>query len=205
MIGILCTALWLSAASAAPEAGPAAPAEVAAPDGTAAPAEVAPTDGTAAPVEAAPPAEAAPLGLDPASIVGPAEGPPLTGEALEAATRESGLKLRCPTCQGMSVAESPAEGARAMKLEVEKMRAAGFSDQQVLDFFEASYGPFILLAPRREGANLALWIAPPLLLLLGGLLAFGQSRRSRTTPPPAAPTESDSDPWRARVRREIEE
>lgn len=197
MIGILSTALWLSAAWASPEAAPIAP--------TAAPAEAAPTDGTAAPADVVPPAETAPLGLDPASIVGPAEGSPLTGAALEAATRESGLKLRCPTCQGMSVAESPAEGARAMKLEVEKMRAAGFSDQQVLDFFEASYGPFILLAPRREGANLALWIAPPLLLLLGGFLAFGQSRRARTTPPPADPTESDSDPWRARVRREIEE
>lgn len=160
---------------------------------------------------AAPPAEGAPavevqLGLDPATIVGAAAADPLAGEALEAATRATGLKLRCPTCQGMSVAESPAEGARAMKTEVEKMHAAGFSEQQVLDFFEASYGPFILLAPRREGANLALWIVPPVLVAAGGLLAMGQLRRRRAGP--AAPPESPpapSDPWRDRVRREIEE
>jgi cytochrome c-type biogenesis protein CcmH len=187
----------LAAASARAETpAPGVPAEpaAAAPD--------APAPGPPAPPVAAAPAE---LGLDPATIVGAPEGSPLAGEALHAATRETALKLRCPTCQGMSVAESPAEGARAMKHEVEKMRAAGFSEAQVLDFFEASYGPFILLAPRQEGANLALWIAPPALLLVGGLLALGQLRRRPASPPPAPPPPERADPWRDRVRREIEE
>ena len=180
MIGVT-TLLWTMLAAATPPAEPA--------------------------VEPAPTAEPAPvaLGLDPASIVGSPEGDPIEGAALADATRETGLKLRCPTCQGMSVAESPAEGARAMKVEVEKMRAAGFSEAQVLDFFEASYGPFILLAPRREGANLALWIVPPALLLVGGVLAMRQLRTGRAAPPPPPASPGEADPWRERVRREIEE
>lgn len=189
-------ALWSVAMAAGPEPT-GAPEAVSAAEPVAAGAQLV--------VETAPETAPVALGLDPATIVGTPEGAPLAGEALAEATRATGLKLRCPTCQGMSVAESPAEGARAMKVEVEKMRAAGFSEQQVLDFFEASYGPFILLAPRREGANLALWIAPPALLLLGGLLAMGQLRRGRKALPPPPPSAGKSDPWRERVRREIEE
>jgi cytochrome c-type biogenesis protein CcmH len=132
----------------------------------------------------APPSEPVPagLGLDAASIVGEPAGAPLTGEGLRARTRAVAEILRCPTCQGMSVAESPAEGARAMRGEVERMLAAGYSDEQTLDFFVASYGEFILLEPRREGANLALWVAPAG-LGLGGVALIGiQIARRRRGP-----------------------
>lgn len=141
-------------------------------------------------------------GLNPADLVGPPEGPILTDAALDAATAATAGKLRCPTCQGMSVGESPAEGARAMKLEVRKLVGAGYSERQVLDFFEAAYGEFIRLDPHKRGLNLALWIAPAGLLIGGLVILFG--RMGKTRQPPPAPTPPGTDPYLERVRREID-
>lgn len=154
------------------------------------------------------PVQASARGLDPSQIVGPPEASPLSGAALEDRTREVSSKLRCPTCQGMSVAESPAEGARAMKKEVGKLLEAGYSGDQVLDFFEASYGEFILLEPRQRGANLALWIGPGAAALLGAVLIAARvlTRRGPAAPsptPPATPA-AGADPYLDRVRREID-
>lgn len=148
-------------------------------------------------------AAATAVGLDPTPIIGEPEGAPLSGRALDDATDESARKLRCPTCQGMSVAESPAEGARAMKGEVRKLREKGYSDQQVLDFFEASYGEFILLEPHKKGANLALWLTPAAVAAVGGLFVLFGVRRKAPPAPPAGPA-AGGDPYLDRVRREIE-
>lgn len=120
------------------------------------------------------------LGLDAAAIVGDPAGPPLGGPDLETATKAVGSLLRCPTCQGMSVYDSPAEGARAMRSEVERMLERGFSQEQVLDYFRAGYGDFILLEPRKEGANWLLWGGPIGLGALGGLsIALRLSKKRR--------------------------
>lgn len=155
------------------------------------------------PVVPEPAASADAVGLDPTPIIGEPIDAELGGEALEVATRETAQKLRCPTCQGSSVAESPAEGARAMKAEVRKMRARGYSDRQVLDFFEAAYGEFILLEPRNEGANRALWYAPVALVGLGMAAAAATVLGRRK--PAAAPTpRTPGDPYLDRVDRELD-
>ncbi len=143
-------------------------------------------------------------GLDPRQVVGDPASSPLAGEALHEETRRISLLLRCPTCQGMSVAESPAEGARAMRDEVERLVAQGFDESQVLDYFVSSYGEFILLRPKRSGVNLALWIVPAL-LAAGGVAAVAmQTRRKRpTTQPPTVPGASGDD-YRARAEQEID-
>jgi len=142
-------------------------------------------------------------GLDPRQVVGePAQGP-LAGNVLHDEARRISLLLRCPTCQGMSVAESPAEGARAMRDEVERLVAQGYDESQVLDYFVASYGEFILLRPRREGANLTLWIVPAL-LAAGGIAAVAMQARRRASLPAPPPPASTVDDYRARAEREID-
>jgi len=145
-------------------------------------------------------------GLDPSQIVGSPEGTPLSGAELEVRTAQVSAKLRCPTCQGMSVAESPAEGARAMKKECGKLLAAGYSDTQVLDFFEASYGEFILLEPHKKGANLALWIGPAAAVVLGAAVIAARLLGKKNAPPspPPPPSTGGADPYLDRVQREID-
>lgn len=153
--------------------------------------------------EEAPMSATAP-GLNPSEIVGAPEGRPLSDAELDVQTHATASKLRCPTCQGMSVAESPAEGARAMKLEVKKMIAAGYSETQVMDFFEAAYGEFILLEPHKKGLNLALWLAPAGLLLAGLALTFSRMRGHPTTAPAPRPPEASDDAYVNQVQTEID-
>ncbi len=140
-------------------------------------------------------------GVDPTSVVGPPLGAPVEGEALRARTMEAARLLRCVVCQGMSVADSPSETARAMRDQVEGLAAKGYETQQILDWFEASYGAFVLLEPKQEGLNWLVWAAP------GGLLALGAAwivSRTRGAGAGVQPSGDDDPlaPWLARVRAE---
>ncbi|MFQ5526285.1 MAG: cytochrome c-type biogenesis protein CcmH [Thermoanaerobaculia bacterium] len=100
-------------------------------------------------------------------LTGPPAGRELSGAELVRVTEEVTSLMRCPVCQGLSVADSPTASAIAMKEEARQLLAAGFSGDQVLAYFERSYGEFIRLSPKPEGFNLVVWILPVAALLLG--------------------------------------
>ena len=58
-----------------------------------------------------------------------AGSPPLE-PALEARVQKLGKQLRCATCQGLSIADSPASMARAQLDKVREMVSAGKSDER---------------------------------------------------------------------------
>jgi cytochrome c-type biogenesis protein CcmH/NrfF len=94
-------------------------------------------------------------------------GQPLSGPALDAKTNEVAGLLRCPVCQGMSVADSPSEMAVNMKHQVREMLARGDSKEQILESFEHSYGQFVLLKPKFEGVNSLVWLLPIVAIGIG--------------------------------------
>ncbi|MEO5898573.1 MAG: cytochrome c-type biogenesis protein, partial [Ilumatobacteraceae bacterium] len=85
--------------------------------------------------------------------------------------REITGRLRCPVCQGESVAESPSQSAQEITTLVRQQVAAGQSNEQVEQFFVQRYGDWILLDPPRSGNTLLLW-AIPLLAITGGAIAL---------------------------------
>jgi len=117
---------------------------------------------------------------DAQQFVGAPRGARVSGEALDLRTAEVAALLRCPVCQGLSVGDSPSEMARSMKLQVHDMLAQGYSQQQILDYFEVSYGQFVLLEPKRVGVNWIVWVAPIAALLLGALVITGKMRSMRS-------------------------
>jgi cytochrome c-type biogenesis protein CcmH len=128
--------------------------------------------------------------------VGP-RGPQLSGPQLDARTDEIGALLRCPVCQGLSVADSPAAMARNMKAEVREKLAAGYDQEQILEYFERSYGEFVRLEPPMRGVNWLVWFGPVAGLLAGGVvIAWALKRRpekagGENAAAPAASTASD--------------
>ena len=114
------------------------------------------------------------------SVVGEPEDPiPATEAALEEKTHAIGLLLRCPVCQGSAVADSPSSTAVNMKNEVRDLVALGFSRDQILRYFESSYGQFVLMEPKAEGINWLVWLLPGVLVLGGlGLIASTIKRLS---------------------------
>jgi cytochrome c-type biogenesis protein CcmH len=97
------------------------------------------------------------------------------GTSLDDRARVIDSQLRCPTCQGLSIADSPATSATQMRALVREQLAAGASDGAVRDFFVARYGRWILLDPPLTGPDLALWVVPAAILAAGALLVVRRS------------------------------
>lgn len=139
---------------------------------------------------------------DAQQFVGSPKGTPLAGAQLDTRTREVASLLRCPVCQGSAVADSPAEMAVNMKAQVHELLARGYTEEQILQYFELSYGQFVLLKPKFEGVNALVWMLPLLALLIGGaIVAFKiRSLAAQPQPTPPGPPPPDADPYVARVR-----
>lgn len=100
---------------------------------------------------------------------------------IEDRARALETQLRCPTCQGLSIADSPATSAGQMRALVLEQLEAGASDDEVRAFFVARYGRWILLEPATSGPDLALWLAPAVIVAGGTLLVVRRARASNAT------------------------
>jgi len=139
---------------------------------------------------------------DAEQFVGKPEGPPLTGALLDQRTNETGALLRCPVCQGMSIADSPSEMAVNMKHQVRELIARGYTQEQILRYFERSYGQFVLLKPKFQGVNTLVWILPIIALAVGAFAIFSMMGKGRSQPVDETPaTTADEDPYLAEVRK----
>jgi len=84
-----------------------------------------------------------------------------------------GAQIKCPVCEGESIADSPAEMARDMMGLVEERVAAGLSDQEIIDELLASYSGALHLDPPARGAALVLRLIPILAFVAGaGVIAW---------------------------------
>jgi cytochrome c-type biogenesis protein CcmH len=107
----------------------------------------------------------------------------LPNPALEARARAISKELRCMVCQNESIDESEAPLAHDLRVLVRQRITAGDSDAQVINFLVSRYGEFILLKPPLAWNTIALWGAPPALLLLGAVMIVAVERRRRATRP----------------------
>jgi cytochrome c-type biogenesis protein CcmH len=124
---------------------------------------------------------------DASRVVGPPHGGPLQGPELDRRLEEVGALLRCPVCQGLSVTDSPSGMARNMRDEVRFLLAAGYDGEQVLSYFEHSYGEFVRLKPPLRGLNWVVWFAPLFGLLVGGGMVVRVLRAPRAPAGAAEP------------------
>jgi len=152
------------------------------------------------------------LGVDVAATAGPPAGAPIPdGPALDAITERVSSGMRCPVCQSLSVADSPAESARNMKTQIRAMLAAGYDPVQVRDYFVQAYGEFVILMPKAEGANLLAFILPVLGFLVGLVAVVWTIRRSVqdvADEPFEGPADGEAhelDPYLARIRQELKD
>ena len=101
----------------------------------------------------------------------------------DARTESIAEDLRCPVCQGLSVADSHSPTAEAMKEDIRRRVDAGESESAIRDSYVARYGEWVLLRPQTSGVGTLVWILPVSALLLGiaGLaFAFRRWRRQPT-------------------------
>ena len=94
--------------------------------------------------------------------------------------RSIGSRVKCPVCQGVAIADSPSETARAMMDVVEERIADGWSDDQIIDYFSERYTDSIVIDPPFSGNTLLVWLLPALAVVAGIFMIF--TRRKAPTP-----------------------
>ena len=141
---------------------------------------------------------------DAAQFVGAPQGSPLTGQELERRTMQISSELRCPVCQGLAIGDSPSIMAANMKAQVRELLERGYTEAQILSYFEKSYGQFVLLRPKFQGVNALVWILPILALGAGFLLVVTKAKKLETAPVKVAAEEPTDDPYLARVREMVD-
>ena len=125
----------------------------------------------------------------PLGAVQPAEM--LADPGLEARARAISQDLRCLVCRNENIDDSDAVLARDLRLLLRERLVAGDSDAQAVAYIVERYGEYVLLRPTVGGANLVLWLAGPVMLLLGGALAVTALRRAARRPEVAALSAED--------------
>jgi len=94
--------------------------------------------------------------------------------------RDLGTELRCPDCEGLSVADSSTSSARAIRADLRRRLVAGESEEDVRRAYVDRYGESILLKPEGSGLGVLVWGLPVVVLVggAGGLaLALARWRR----------------------------
>ncbi|MGI8778360.1 MAG: cytochrome c-type biogenesis protein [Acidimicrobiales bacterium] len=90
--------------------------------------------------------------------------------------------VRCPTCRGLSAADSDAPSSQAIRDEILRRVRAGQTGSEIRGYLVSRYGVDILLEPEHHGVALLVWVLPVVAVaaaLAGMGLAF---RRWRARP-----------------------
>lgn len=97
----------------------------------------------------------------------------LTYETPDDRVERLGNSIKCPVCQGESIANSPATMATDMMALVSERVDQGLSDEAIISELLDSYSGAVLLDPPLSGATLVLWVAPLAALIVGvGIIAW---------------------------------
>ncbi len=89
-------------------------------------------------------------------------------ESIEQDLRRISERLRCPVCQSENLYDSKAQLAREMRAIIREKLEKGEGQDEIVSFFVARYGNFVLQEPPKSGFLLLLWLAPVLVVLSAG-------------------------------------
>lgn len=108
--------------------------------------------------------------------------PPIDDPELNARYQALIHEVRCLVCENRSIAESPSDVANDLKHLILEMMVDGKSDAEIREFLAERYGDTILYRPPVQPNTWALWGAPAVLLVLGGIV-FARVVRARAAQP----------------------
>lgn len=146
-----------------------------------------------------------------ATIPGVEPGPPPDPRDVDALTGAITAGLRCPVCQGLSVADSTSAAAVTMQRRTRALVEAGYRREDIERYYVERYTEWILLSPTNEGLNKVVWLGPVGAGAVGLLVAasFLRSGARRADAPAAqahdAPAPAAANPWEAAVLAEVDD
>ena len=76
-------------------------------------------------------------------------------------------EIRCLVCQNQNIAESNADLAKDLRLEIYNMLSEGKSEEEIVDFMVQRYGDYVLYRPPFKPITWLLWFGPVLVFVFG--------------------------------------
>ena len=92
-------------------------------------------------------------------------------EMLEEKAQKIDQMLMCPVCPAESIDQVQVEVAKQMRLKVRDMLGEGYTEEEILTYFEQRYGSNILAAPPIRGTMVLAWVIP--LVIVGVMILSG--------------------------------
>ena len=136
-------------------------------------------------------------------------------QTLDQQARNVGEQLKCPVCQGESVADSSSSIAQQMRGIIRQQLQEGKSEQQIIQYFQERYGNQIVWSPQWQGFAIMAWLVPMLLVLGGFVLLLFVLRDWHNAVPLAISTANEAElsniderelaRYRARLEQELAE
>ena len=122
-------------------------------------------------------------------------------------------QLYCPVCENIPLDVCPTQPCAQWRELIRTKLAAGWSEQQIKDYFVEQYGARVLGTPPPRGLNWLVYVVPPVAILAGVYILYRTLRAWKqpalvadTQPPPAGmPGETDpaQDEYIARLEEEV--
>jgi len=76
-------------------------------------------------------------------------------------------ELRCLVCQNQNIAESNADLAKDLRLEIYTMLSAGKTEDEIVGFMVKRYGDYVLYRPPFKPMTWLLWFGPAIAFVIG--------------------------------------
>jgi len=115
-------------------------------------------------------------------------------------------QLYWPVCENVPLDVCPTDACENWREEIRQKLAAGWSEDQIKQYFVDQHGYQVLSTPPPEGVNLLAYILPPAAFLLGGAalyLAVRRWHKAYTLESVHAQSVDDVDPYIARLEEEL--
>jgi len=100
-------------------------------------------------------------------------------------------ELRCLVCQNQNIAESNADLAKDLRLEIYNMLQQGKTEEEVVDFMVQRYGDYVLYRPPFKPLTWLLWLGPLMLFIIGLIFAVRYMKAQSLRAQPVSLSQED--------------
>ena len=113
--------------------------------------------------------------------------------------------LYCPVCENIPLDVCPTQACAQWRDLIKQKLAAGWSSQQIKDYFVQQYGDRVLAEPPQHGLNWLVYVLPPLFFLVGVYLVVRVLRKMNRAAPALVQPATAVEPVEDRYVKQLEE
>ena len=113
-------------------------------------------------------------------------------------------QLYCPVCENVPLDVCPTQACVQWRQTIREKLTAGWSEQEIKNYFVEQYGARVLAAPPARGLSLLVYLLPPLAFVVGAYIVYRAVRTwRRVARPVASPPPTAEDDYTRRIEEEL--